>query len=113
MESNKYKVKILPQAESDLKEIFDYIVNQLFNLTAGEKLMSEIMASIEIASNFPYSMPIFRNARVTEKEYRRIIVGNYALIYKIDDGKKEIRIMTVFYAPSNQAELFGSDIEDE
>jgi len=26
MESNKYKVKILPEAESDLREIFDYML---------------------------------------------------------------------------------------
>lgn len=43
MAENKFKIKITPKAYEDLEEIYSYIVNELFNRDAAERLR-----------NFPY-----------------------------------------------------------
>ena len=102
MESETYNAVILPQAESDITEILDYIANELKNPTAAKNLWSDIKEAIGRARMFPYAMPLIKNERITlGKEYRRLDVGNYAVIYKIAEEQKEIRIFAVFYGPSN------------
>lgn len=106
MDSNKYDIQILPEAESDIRKTFDYIAKKLLNQTAADNLMLEIYNAVDTVAHFPYSMPILKNKRVTTKEYRRIMINNYALIYKINESAKEILIMAMFYAPSNYIKIF-------
>lgn len=51
---------------------------------------------------FSYAMPILKNKRITlGKEYRRLDVNNYVMIYNVVEDLKQIRIFAVFYGPSN------------
>lgn len=100
--ANDYKAVILPQAENDIVEIADYISNNLNSPSAARKLLKEIKEAVGRIKAFPYAMPVLKNEKITlGKEYRRLDVGNYVLIYKIVEEVKEVRIFAVFYAPSN------------
>ena len=100
--TNDYKAVILPQAEKDILEIADYISGSLKNPTAARKLLREIKETVGRIKAFPYAMPVIKNDEITlGKEYRRADVGNYALIYRIVEEIKEVRIFAVFYAPSD------------
>ena len=107
MGSNRYEKVILPEAESDIIEILDYIHDELKNPTAAKKLYQNILEAIDRASLFPYAMPKLKNEVITAgKEYRRLDVENYVLIYKVVEELKQIRIMAVFYGPSNVVSRF-------
>ena len=82
--------------EDDLLGITDYISNNLQNPQASEKLVKDIFNEIDklksdpelgtsLSSVLPYIIP---------NEYRRLIVRNYVVIYKIED---DIAIKRVFY----------------
>jgi plasmid stabilization system protein ParE len=102
METSNYNAVILPQAESDISDFLDYIANELHNQTAAVNLWSDIKDAISRARMFPLAMPLIKNQKITlGQEYRRIDVDNYAIIYKIYESLKEIRIFTVLYGPSN------------
>ncbi len=102
MTFDSYKAVILPQAESDIIEILDYIVKDLNNPTAAKKLWNDIQEAIGRAVLFPYAMPKVKNEAITlGKEYRRLDVDNYVVIYNIIEYQKEIRIFSVFYGPMN------------
>lgn len=102
MTSDNYTAVILPQAEKDITEILDYINNELKNPTAAKNLWTDIKEAIGRARLFPYAMPIIKNRRITlGKEYRRLDVNNYVVVYKVVEEKKEIRIFAVLYGPSN------------
>lgn len=102
MTSGNYTAVILPQAEKDITEILDYIANELSNPTAARNLWVDIKEAIGRAKLFPYAMPILKNERITlGKEYRRLDVNNYVVIYKVVEELKQIRIFAVFYGPSN------------
>ncbi len=102
MTSNNYTAVILPQAENDITEILDYISNELKKPTAEKNLWMDIKDAIGRARLFPYAMPIIKNQNITlGKEYRRLDVNNYVVVYKVVEEKREIRIFAVLYAPSN------------
>ena len=99
---SEYKVQILPQAEEDISDILDYITNTLKNSNAAKNLWQDIVEAIDRARQFPYAMPIVKNDIITlGKEYRRLDVNNYVIVYKIIEELKVIRLFAVFYGPSN------------
>lgn len=102
MTSSNYSAVILPQAETDISDILNYIATDLANPTAANKLWREIKEAIERAKMFPYAMPILKNKQITlGKEYRMIDINSHVVIYKIVEELKQIRIFAVFYGPSN------------
>ena len=102
MPTSKYKAVIVAQAQDDITEILTYVREHLRNPSASAKLLNDILALVDTISNFPYSMPLIANAVLTNgQEYRRAIVNNFVLIYKVVDELHEVRIMAAFYAMSD------------
>lgn len=102
MTADNYTAVILPQAEKDITEILDYIANELSNPTAAKNLWADIKEAIGRARTFPYAMPLLKNEHITRgKKYRRLDVNNYVIIYKVVEELMQIRILAVFYGPSD------------
>jgi len=64
-----------------------------------------IVTEIEFAI-FSLDMLPFRGAerkigRYANKGYRQLFVENYTIVYRIDEMKKQIIIVTVQYSPGN------------
>lgn len=107
MKKDNYKRIILPQAESDINEVLNYISIDLCNPDAAVKLLNDMTEMMENVSRFPYSLPVLKDNRLTSgKEYRRADVNNFVLIYKIAEEAKEVRIMAAFYASSEIVSRF-------
>lgn len=102
MELNKYRSVIIKQAEDDIAETLEYISKNLFNPTAAENLLTDIIDTIDRITMFPYAMPTLKSELIEPTaEYRKAEVNNFVLIYKVIEELKEIRIMAVFYGPSD------------
>lgn len=102
MPTEKYKVVIIDQAKADIDEILSYVREYLHNPSAAAKLLDAILNTVDTLSAFPYSMPLIVNTVLTNgQEYRRAIVDNFVLIYKIVADKYEVRIMAAFNAMSD------------
>ncbi|MFQ7079208.1 MAG: type II toxin-antitoxin system RelE/ParE family toxin [Christensenellaceae bacterium] len=100
MESNEqYRVKYTQTALKRLYDILAYIAVTLCNPSAAKRLLDDFDEAIENVSKFPYAMPKAKNKNVTTKEYRKIFVRQYLAIYRIDEKKKAIYILTFRYAP--------------
>lgn len=101
MES-KYKSVIIRQAEIDIANTLAYISNELHSPKAAQKLWREILNTVDTITAFPYSMATLKDTKIPNGEiYRRAEVNNFALIYKVVEEVKEVRIMAVFYGPSD------------
>ena len=102
MPTSKYKAVIVAQAQDDITEILTYVREYLHNPTAATKLLNDILNLVDTISCFPFSMPLVANTTLTRgQEYRRAIVNNFVLIYKVVDELREVRIMAAFYAMSD------------
>ena len=100
MESNEqYRVKYTQTALKRLDDILAYIAVTLCNPSAAKRLLDDFDEAIENVSKCPYAMSKAKNKNVTTKEYRKILVRQYLAIYRIDEKKKAIYILTFRYAP--------------
>ena len=100
-----YEVEVSEQADSDLREIFDYIA---FELQSPENASGQLDRLEEQMLSL-YTMP--ERYRKYEKEpwksrgLRVLPVDNYVVLYIPDSNKKVVTILRVMYA--------GRDIDNQ
>jgi plasmid stabilization system protein ParE len=99
----KYRVEITKVAESDIREIFQYIASD--NRTTAMNLVREIDRQIDSLERFPLRCPVIPESRELGKEYRHIIYDNYRTIFRID-GAKVIILRVIHGARLLSLEIF-------
>lgn len=98
---DKYKVQLLSRALRDLDGIYSYIAKNLSEPGIAAHLIDELEDQILSLENMPYRCPERRVGAYANKGYRQLLVKNYTVIYRIEETKKEVLIVTVRYARSN------------
>lgn len=97
---DKYMVKLMPKAYRDLDDIEWYIANELEEPTTALNLVEEIENAILSLEMFPQRGALRKIGRYAEKGYRYIFVKNYTIVYRIDEVRKWVIVVTVRYTPS-------------
>ena len=101
-----YRVSVTQAAEHDLDEIVSYFVKKLCNVHAAESLLEEFLKEKDNISENPYMYPFSNNLRLQSENYHRFLFkNNYIALYLIDDSKKEVVIMRIFYAKRDYSNL--------
>ena len=98
--------------EEDLKKIIDYISYKLQNRKAAEDLLKRIFEEIARLKDNPHiGIPLASLFQTSNSwEYRKIVIGNYILIYRI---VSDIVVERVFYGRRDYIkQLFSNDIND-
>ncbi|MEK7823249.1 MAG: type II toxin-antitoxin system RelE/ParE family toxin [Nitrospirota bacterium] len=90
----KYRVEITGIAESDIREIFEYISSD--NKTAAIKWVEEIERQIDSLEKFPLRCAVIPEAQELGKEYRHILYGNYRTIFRTEGIK--VIVMRVIHS---------------
>lgn len=98
---DKYKVKLLARANRDLDEIYDYIVEEFKEIDTAEHLADSLEAAILSLDEMPYRGAVRRVGSYANKEYRQLFVKNFTILYRIDEKRKTVIVVTVRYTPSN------------
>ena len=93
-----YKLVFAPEFARDLDSTFEYISHVLCADKAAKELMKEIDDSIM----YPEC-----NEPLKSLGYRKIVVKNYILIYEVDDEKKNINLLRIFYGRSDYMRFFN------
>ena len=102
------KVNISPQAIEDLKEIQEYITNDLCNKTAAQNVISNIIKSIRSLEKFP-DIGSHLYAKINfPTDYRTLISGNYITFYRVSDG--EVYVSRVLYGGRNYVRILFGEI---
>ena len=91
-----YKLEITKEAKNDLDKISEYLENYInYRDKVIEKINTDII-------NLRFMPRIHKTVTTHENpkgEYRRIVSGNYVIIYQIN--KEKIRILRVFSEKQN------------
>lgn len=98
---NKYRVKVSPRAASDIDNIYEYIADEFQAAGAAKKhayLLEEAILSLD---TMPYRGAERKTGAFANKGYRQLFVKNYTIIYRIDEERKIVIIVTVRYTPSS------------
>ncbi len=97
---DKYGVKLTNRALQDLDGIYGYIAHSLSEPETSLKLVSRIEDAILSLETMPYRYPERKRGIYQGQGYRQLFVGNYTVIFRIDETKKTVIVVTVRYSPS-------------
>ena len=76
-----YHVELLPAAEGDLENIFDYIM--LEDPFAAEKMLNNIVSSLKRLETFPNSGIRISHKALAYYHFRMIVTEPYIAFYKV------------------------------
>lgn len=76
-----YKVELLPAANSDLDDIFNYIL--VDSPRAAEKVLEGIISSLKHLENFPYAGTKLLEESLDHFEFRMIVFDPYIAFYRV------------------------------
>ena len=98
---DKYVVKLLPKAYRDIEQIYNYISQNFEEKEIALKLVNEIEDTIFSLESLPYRGAERKIGLYANKGYRQLFLKNFGVIYRVDEDKKYVIIVTVRYSRSN------------
>lgn len=97
----KYTIKLLQRASDDLDNIYNHIANDFKEIGTAERLADTLEDAILSLDEMPYRGSIRRTGAFANRGYRQIFAKNFTIVYRIDEAKKMIVIVTVRYTPGS------------
>lgn len=100
-----YKLVITELAHQDLDKVVAYIAIDLVNPIAAGDFLDEVDKCYEYLKSNPWIYEKCQNKRLEKEGYRRALIKNYLLVYKIDEESKIVGIMRFFYGAQDYIKL--------
>lgn len=94
-----YNLVVTSKAYQDMDEALDYITNTLHNQKAATELIDEITECQRILKENPFAYSKCIDKNLEERGYRRAVVKNYILLFKIE--QKRVAILRFFHGAQN------------
>lgn len=103
MDSKKleFEVEFTNQCIEEMDEIYNYITNKLKEKEAVKRLISKVNQKILGLSKTPELYIKIGKADRLKREYHRMVVKNYVVLYTIDYNTRKIYISRMFYKRRN------------
>ena len=98
---DKYKVKLNPRAFRDIDDIYAYIALEKLSPENAKGQTDRIKAALKTLEVFPQSHQERNVGRYAGKKYRQLIIDNYIAIFRIDEDKKIVHVVTIQYQGRN------------
>lgn len=96
-----YDIHIAEQAKENISDIACYIAQKLRNPDAAVNLVQKIYGEIETLSFMPKRHRIWPHEPWKSREVRFLLVGNFHVLYHVDDGSLSVSIVNVVYGRQN------------
>ena len=90
----KYEITYDKAFITELKRIPIYFIKRLKNTKGSYKIIENAMERIKTLEQFPFIGKIIRKTK--NFEYRKLIIKNYIIIYKINLNQKEVNILHIY-----------------
>ena len=98
---DKYKVQIAPKAIRELDRIYEYIACNKLAPENAKGQIDRIKAAILKLDTFPQSHQERNEGKYARKGYRQLLIDHYLAIFRIDENKKIVTIITIQYQGRN------------
>ena len=95
----KYRIKYLPDTVTDREEIKTYL-SQFYGSTVKKFIVSLRKKTSQLKS-FPYSCPVYE----LDTDYRKLVVGDYLVLYMVNEDAKTVEIHRIFHESQNIKQL--------
>lgn len=99
------------ESRRDLDEICDYIVADLCNPSAAERVVNRIMDAIDQLENFSEIGAPLMSDENADSGYRYLVAGNYLTFYRIFGN--DVYIDRVLYGRRDYLRILFGDTQEE
>lgn len=96
MAISRYRVVLTDSALTDLEEIYVYIKERLMEKNIAARLIDRIEKEILLLESSPHRC-IEVIVKPHKRKFRKLVVGKYIVIYRINESNKEVIIDSVIY----------------
>ena len=94
---DKYEVMLYPKAFRDIDDIYAYIALDKLSPENARGQTDRIWAALKKLEIFPEAHQDRVMGRYAGKGYKQLVIDNYIAIYKIDENKKRVYVVTIQY----------------
>ena len=98
-----YEVIITPAAEEDYHEILRYLEDALHTHQAIAAFVERLAEVMEHLQTTPEMYEYSRETRLRAKGYRKFLVGNYVVLYLIDEEHQTVFLARIFHGSQHYA----------
>lgn len=104
----KNKIHYSSESRRDLDDIWDYIVSDLQNRSAAERVIDHIMDAVDSLKNFAEMETPLSSIADIGTEYRFLVSGNYMVFYRVQGN--DVYIDRVLYGRSDYISILFKDL---
>ena len=104
----KNKIHCSPESRRDLDDIWDYIVSELQNRSAAERVINRIIDAVDPLKNFAEMGTPLSSIADIGTDYRFLVSGNYMVFYRVQGN--DIYIDRVLYGRSDYMSVLFKDL---
>lgn len=97
---NNYDLTFADSAIEELEQIYEYIFNKFKSNQLAKSIVSKIEYNISKLQKFPYSC-VEVCISPHKEVYRKLLIFNYIVFYKIYEEHKEVIIYHIFHCRKN------------
>ena len=102
---NKHKIIWSPRALEELNRSYKYISYNLMETNTARNLYNKIMKSVSGLKYFPGRYPDLSYYGNADKNFRRLRVDNFIIIYRVNSKTRDIFILHIFHSKQNYFNL--------
>ena len=104
----KNKIHYSPESRLDLDDIWDYIVSELQNRSAAERVIDRIIDAVDPLKNFAEMGTPLSSIADIGTDYRFLVSGNYMVFYRVQGN--DVYIDRVLYGRSDYMSVLFKDL---
>ncbi len=92
-----YKVLITDLARHDIDETVEYIAVKLSNPTAAGDFLDDVEKCFSLLRTNPFIFAKSADARLEKEGFRRALIKNYILFFKVFDDERKVVVYRIIY----------------
>ena len=97
----KYEVEFTEECISEIESIYEYISTNLLASKSARELLKTVNKKVLNLTEEPEMYMKIGKADKLKREYHRLVVKNYIVLYTIDYEKKKVYISRMIYGKRN------------
>lgn len=97
----EYKVELSIQAKEDYKSIIKYIKYKLLESNIAERYAELIKNEINTLKYNPQKFAIINYDIIKQYRFRKLIIKNYIVFYRINEDEKIVNIERIFHGTTD------------
>ena len=99
-----YEIEFTEDCRDEIRDIYKYISENLKAEEVAKKLMKKMRDNVIALAESPKLYVTLPKKDRRKRDFRRMVVDNYVILYTIDENRKTIYISHMYYGKRNYLE---------